>query len=503
MSDYKITSITKPTIKLDQIQIYERSQGSKSAQKGLQDTDDVTTGLYVPLLVINGLPLEVGLLYFSLDVNGRMPLLQFRYRMKTSVFIGISYPKDGDVVSLYLASAVDVYKPIRMDFNVLSVQSTPQRKTDSDGGDAEIEFFIMAEPRIPTLYSARCKSFNMKSSYETLTQVSKDLELGISTNDTDLRDMMTWICPNISYLEFIDDVVEHAYKDDESFFEYWIDPYYNINFVNLALAFNQIEVVSEKVMMIPGSNKYLPDTQNPSKKSVAIEYDLLLTNYPGFDEYNTHIKSYTLLSNAGQNTNATGYVQNIIYYDQNSTEEDIEKRFVQYDIEATTIHNPGPDQILQKGRPREFIYREEKRKTWMGVLNRLPIGNVHPNFFHANAQNRMNIFDATKFILQVELDGYFPGIYKGQVVPVSIYTFESGVRAENTGKSDNASPQKKKTPLLDIFLSGNYVVMGYEICYSSDGGIIHVLNLCKRVWELNTAGSLPKAYPVNFKNTVQ
>jgi hypothetical protein len=45
--------------------------------------------------------------------------------------------------------------------------------------------------------------------------------------------------------------------------------------------------------------------------------------------------------------------------------------------------------------------------------------------------------------------------------------------------------------------------MGYEICYSSDGGITHVLNLCKRVWELNTAGSLPKAYPVNFKNTVQ
>ena len=474
MSDYRITSISKPTIKLDQIQIYERSQGSKSAQKGLQDTDDIATGLYVPLLIINGLPLEVGLLYFSLDLNGRMPLLQFRYKMKTSVFIGISYPKDGDVVSLYLASAVDVYKPIRMDFNVLSVQSTPQRQSRDSDGDAEIEFFIMAEPRIPTLYSSRCKAFPNKSSYDTLTEVANDLELGISTNDTTLNDVMTWICPNISYWEFIDDVVDHAYKDDESFFEYWIDPYYNINFVNLAPAFNQMDVVNEKVMMIPGSNKYLPDTQNPSKKSKAIEYDLLLTNYPGFDDYNTHIKGYTLLSNAGQNTNATGYVNRIIYYDQNSDEEDLERRFVEYDIEATTVHNLGQDQILQKGRPKEFIYQNEKRRSWMGVLSRLPIGNVHSNFFHADAQNRMNIFDATKFILQVELDGYFPGIYKGQVVPVSIYTFESGVRAENTGKSDNASPQKKKTPLLDLFLSGNYVVMGYEINYSSSNHIITI-----------------------------
>jgi hypothetical protein len=501
MSNLKITSLANPTITLDQIILPDRSSGDDILKRGLSISDDKSVGVYAPYLVLNGLPLGTGLTYFSLDLNDKIPVLRFNYKMTTSLFLGTSYPKDGDVVSLFISSPGQIYKPIRMDFNVLSVQSTSV--ASSDGGSyqegLEIEFSILAETRIPTLYTSRCRSFRNQTSYEAVFNSSQELELGFSTNDPDMNDTMTWICPNISYWEFFSNVVEHSYKDEDSFFDFWIDPYYNFNFVNLAPAFNSVDPFDQKIMMIPGQNKFLSETYFTTSIQEPQEYTLLLTNFPGNDYFPTKILTYTLISNAGQHTNLTGYIQDIVYYDNYAEDEDLSKKFVEYELESTTIPNVAGGQLLQKGRARERIYLKEKRKRWLGILDRSPIGNVHGNFFHAEIQNPLNIFDATKFILRVELAGYLPAIYKGQVIPVSIYTFEKGLKETNTGKSANGEDNTSKAPIIDVFLSGNYVLMGYEIVYDSNGGMRHILNLCKRVWDLNTAGGLPKTYPIDFK----
>lgn len=502
MANLKITSFANPTITLDQIIVQDRTGEEPIMRRGASATDDNSIGIYAPYIVLNGLPLGKGLTYFSLDVNDRIPVLRFNYKMTTSLFLGTSYPKDGDVVSLFISSPGEIYKPIRMDFNVLSVQST---SVPADSNQPvyqeglEIEFSILAETRIPTLYTSRCKSFRAQSSYQAVFAASQELELGFSSNDTEPNDLMTWICPNISYWEFITNVMDHAYKDDESFFDFWIDPYYNLNFVNLAPLFNMMEIKEEKVMVVPGQNKFLAQTYFPTVQDEPVEIPLTLTNYPGNDYFPYKILTYTLISNAGQHTNLTGYVQDLIYYDNYDEDQALDQRFVEYSLESTTISNVSDGQLLQKGRARENIYKNEKRKRWLGILDREPIGNVHANFFHAEIQNPLNIFDATKFVLRIELDGYFPAIYKGQIIPVAIYTFEKGLKEENTGKSVDGKSNPQKSPVLDAFLSGNYVLMGYEIVYSPDGGMRQILNLCKRVWDLNTAGNLPKTYPVDFK----
>lgn len=500
MADYKISSFANPTIKLDEILIPNRSIGDESLDRGLKNTDANSIGIFSPWVVINGLPLNSGLVYFQLDLNERIPIVRLEYKMTTSLFLGMAYPKDGDIISVFLSSPGKVYKPIRMDFNVLSVKSSskPRGNDPIFQEGLEINFSILGETRIPRLYSTFCKSFPAHTSYNTIFEVSQELELGFSANDTELTDSMTWISPNISRWEFLNSVIEHAYKDDESFYDYWIDPYYNLNFVNLAPAFNQMDIVNDSVMVVPGQNKTLPETQNPGISSNPQEYPLLLTNTPGFDDFPFKIRTYTLISNAGQHTNLTGYVQDIIYYDQNEENVEIDKRFIQYQIEATTIHSVGDGQQLQKGRGGEDIYRQEIRRKWLGILNKSPIGSTHANFFHAQVQNPMNLLDATKFTLRVELQGYFPSIYKGQVIPVEIYSFEDGLRRENTGKSQGQQKTTQQTPVIDVFLSGNYVLMGYEVIFTPGRGLIQILNLCKRVWDLNTAGSLPKVSPIEF-----
>jgi hypothetical protein len=159
--------------------------------------------------------------------------------------------------------------------------------------------------------------------------------------------------------------------------------------------------------------------------------------------------------------------------------------------------------VLQKGRASENLYKQEIRKRWMGILNAGPDGSVHDNYLQARVQNPLNLTDVTKFTLQVETGSYYPGYYRGQVIPVLLYATERGIRMDNTGISNNQQTQRDNNLVLDQFLSGQYILMGYSVNWSGERGFYQILNLCKREWILNSAGTLPKAFPVNvFTNTI-
>jgi hypothetical protein len=98
--------------------------------------------------------------------------------------------------------------------------------------------------------------------------------------------------------------------------------------------------------------------------------------------------------------------------------------------------------------------------------------------------------------LRVELDQYFPGIYRGQVIPIEIYVFDTrGKRKENAGSLDNGDQNSSSSGVRDNFLSGNYVIMGMNVTFDPIRGMKQVLNLCKRTWFINTSGKSEKSYP--------
>jgi hypothetical protein len=78
-----------------------------------------------------------------------------------------------------------------------------------------------------------------------------------------------------------------------------------------------------------------------------------------------------------------------------------------------------------------------------------------------------------------------------------IYATEKGTRMENTGISNNQQSEHSAGLVMDQFLSGQYVLMGYSISWSETKGFYQILNLCKREWILNSAGKQPKAFPIN------
>ena len=68
-------------------------------------------------------------------------------------------------------------------------------------------------------------------------------------------------------------------------------------------------------------------------------------------------------------------------------------------------------------------------------------------------------------------------------------------RKANTGTVENYKSDSQDQPVLDNFLSGNYVVVGMDVTYDSARGMRQVLTLAKRQWAINTSGILQKYSP--------
>lgn len=510
----QIVTLAGNNMKLDELIQLDRTNGSQN-QEELRQKKEVSaevTGLNVPYIMINGYSVTNFLTRFSMDLSGFLPVIRFSFLAGKNIFISVNYPKDGDLVSLYMRSPGDVYKPIRMDFNILTVHSDVSSKYSDTGSDPEglgvnLRFTIVAECRIPGLYTHRIKSFPVCSSFDALLQACQDINLGFASNEKTLSDNMTWICPNYSYFDFLQETTMRAFKDDQtSFFDCWIDPYYNFNFVNLGNQFAFEADPQQKVMIVPNYTNSgikidaaIPGASAPKPQ----ETTLVLTNFNGYGQIPYFINGFTLTSRAGSNVNKMGYINEISFYDESLVKEDPAEKYIKYDIESFTTDNVGAGLVLQKGRARDDEYKQERRREWLGVLNSQvsPNDGVHNNFLHAKMQNLLNINDTSKLTLEVELDGFFPGIYRGMVVPVALFVFSSGMRKDNVGNLPNTESPNSNQPQKDVFLSGNYVVVGIRIEWSPySPGMKQYLTLAKRTWYLNTSGTVPKAFPISVKS---
>lgn len=510
--DTKIVSLALNSMKLDEMLGIDHAFGKTSTDflRSRAVTEDKNFGLVAPYVSINGYNVTKYLDNFVLDTSGFLPVVNFTFSPDNTIFISVNYPKDGDIVSVYMRSPGDVYQPFRMDFKILSVLGDVSSKYSPTGSDPDGKFFkfnIIAECYIPGLYTPRIKAFRNQNSSDCLLEVSQDLNLGFSTNEKTTVDQMTWISPNYSYYDFIQEVALRAYKDDEqSFYDCWIDPYYNLNFVNMGTQFQFQGVCKEEVRIVPGysAGGFKVDSAIPGAPAPnPINVPLVFTNSVGFGTIPYFINGWTLISKAGTNTNAMGYFTQIGFYYENLNESDPLKKYVKYDIESQTTDDVRTGTVLQKGRVRDNNYKEERRREWLGVLNSNPELNegVHLNYFQAKYQNLINMNDCSKMYLEVELGSYFPGVYRGQVVPVSIYSYEGGQRQQNLGNLAGKRGNTTLTPTRDDFISGNYVIMGIQVYWSRlSGGMRQKLILGRRTWTLNGSGVIPKAFPISIQN---
>jgi hypothetical protein len=484
-----ILQITKPDIILDELSTINTSSGSgdQELQDSFSDnTQKQSYGFDKPLIKINNI-FVTGIQSFTLDLAGFVPSVLFRFRTIDEVFLYTSYPKDGDIVSLYIRSTGEEYKPIRMDFIITEViPSLSTDKTDNDGNATRgkfASFIIKGETKIPKIYKHICKAIN-GTSYDALLRISNDLGLGFSCNEKKTSDEMTWISPNLDYHSFIKDVVNASWISDEDYFDCWIDQYYNLNFINMRRQFddnNKIETM--KIPYGVDENKSVLGGAKP----LEIEFPLIFSNSSVYKKYPTYVTAFSVEHNAGKINNELGYFQDVQFYDSRLVSDKPKNKFVTYPIESVTNKRIGARMAINKGRLGENIYKDEVKKTYVGTIYH---ENSHQNIQQAVVQNILNRNDSYKIVLKIKNRSWTPFIYRGQNILVDIVSEGSSTIAGDSVNSlennqNNSSVKDPEGRVSNLFLSGNYVILGIEVHYKMSEGIYQTLILGKKEWTLN------------------
>jgi hypothetical protein len=510
-----ILQYRNPDIFLDELGVIDTS--SQKGDLGLNDEKSGNVqkkyfGSVSPLVRINT-EIISGLQYFKLDLTGFKPKLLFRFETLDEKFITTSYPKDGDIVSIYIRPYGEMFKPIRMDFIINEVISPfnggPYTDYTPSTGKYQ-SYTVMAEVRIPKLYKHVCKSFNGNSS-DALLKISEDLGLGYASNEAKTKDSMNWLSPNLDYQTLIRDIVNNAWLGEEDYFDCWIDQYYNINLINLKKQFDDVNPKLENMRMAYGADSFgdtFPGGGAPETHEV--EFPLLLTNSTQFSKSPLFITDMSIDQNAGSINKDLGYFQKIQFYDSKLVSDKPKNKFVEYDIESVTNKNLGSRDTINKGRLGEDLYKEEIKKTYIGTMY---FDNVHENFQQASVQNILNRNDSYKIILKVKNRAWTPFLYRGQTFPVAIFSEGSTAVSSSATynpvggqKSSLANDADKRN--INAFLSGNYVVLGFNIEYDEQG-IYQSMLLGKKQWSLNPGLASepisldPKIFDADFNDLVK
>jgi hypothetical protein len=86
------------------------------------------------------------------------------------------------------------------------------------GNTQENIYTITGSLFIPGLYGDTIKALPKLKSIDALKKIAQDLKLGFATNEESTDDEMTWINPNTTVANFIKNITDRAYKNENSFF---------------------------------------------------------------------------------------------------------------------------------------------------------------------------------------------------------------------------------------------------------------------------------------------
>lgn len=519
MSVYQrsIVSLIEPDfknkIKLDELIMEdgesEAAAGSADASSSTNQAPNMNgkassrVGAYIPMLAINSTVFkEDELQSMELSLEDKVPTIFVMLKDQDNKF-ATQAPLDGDVISLYLRPPdEDNQRPIRIDFNIITIDSNVYSRV----------YVINGVMKLPEFYKEFCKSFPSDTSFNHLQTLCEEVGIGFASNEEATIDTQPRICAYDTYETFVNDTVFTTYKDDDSFFDWYIDPYYYLCLVNVHKQFSLEDTTEDVNISSSHPTSGIPTLDNtPTPDST--KGSLILTNNTMMAEKNVYIERYTLKNKSGRAWLANGYKRYAQWFNVGESESTFEEVFV----DPLTTPGSENDFILLKGRKLDgSFYSTMNKYKWLG--KQAPVteqGNVHEHYCFSKVLNHQNLVEITKTTLEVQLAGMNFYIYKYMRIPVTIYESNNPKasmimqkRNEDLGEPNTDSDEAKNTPLGQLtptpyqpqdtesapkqneqvkneFLSGYYLVTSVTYTYDpKDPPIKMNLTLSRREWPI-------------------
>lgn len=439
----QLTQLSEPTIKVTEISLepngYSRNQRNQ-----------FLTGMgNAPFVYYNGYHIEYGDIdFFELYHEGMIPALKLIFKDKNGLFKDDGFPLDDTIITIFIYSNSQRLRSIKMDFKVSNFK-------DLQNGMLSINGIA----NIPRLFLRKFKSYSKKTSFETLKELAKDLELGFASNVSNTNDRMTWINTGNPNHQFIKDILKNSYLSDESFLFCYIDFYYNLCYVDLEKELIR-DNTQDKQIISDNKTEFKTDPNDDEKIG-----PLFLTTDETSKESNSYIEKYDVVNRSTKlSLNKSYLVRNNFYNSSN-------KEILIFDIDSITSR--GDSNIILKGAPQdEQFFKENINAVYTGKF--IPfedgLGNMHDNFNYAPIQNNINITELNK----IECNLHLPNPNYNLYVTQKIYVL---LMKEAPGVNQTGGLKHKR-------LVGNWLISDISFCFDGDNQY-QKLKLIKRDLELS------------------
>jgi hypothetical protein len=472
-----IRTISEPSIPLDEMSVpdidhVDSTQDNTSGNDSHLKYSKMSGSLY-PLVKINDTIFGGNdIIGMEISSDGFLPTINLRIQMKSKFFYSTGFPKDGDVVSIFIRSNDDSIKPVRNDYDITSVN------VNSSGSETNADtMYVSGILRVPGLKAMKCFS-KRGSSSSALQSTAEDLGLGFATNEPTTNDEQAWICPYNTVQDFCEEVTLSSWKDSESYFTSFIDIFYYLNHVNVDPLFSEKADIDDAVGIELFSQDYAVDSERfkSARKHV-------LSNWDNVKQTNFYIEKYEQKNNSTKVGLVDGYKRYLHYYDGLLRE----KQTIFADPKVT----PGAekDSIILKGRANENFYLDQVSHRWMGNVYGNDGENSHEKLLYAKVWNHQNMRHSKKFSLKVVTTGINMNIRRFQAIPVVIVIVKDLLRkkanepVEDSGADEgkSAGDQEHMPFTVDKFYSGFYVVDSVKYKYENFR-FTQEMNLIRREW---------------------
>ena len=507
--DRDILTIVEPTIVLDECFVEDAQSEEAKKEEETANTVDVVNqdslegGVYPMIQIKSNKVMQEDIVSMRLECDAFVPSMTLTIADSAGKLNDLEYPLDGTVVSLYIRPRpIDEYRPVRIDFDIINISSEPA--TEGEEG-TPAEFTFDCTMKIPLFYADVLQGFDEGNSFDHLIETAEGLGLGFASNEEGTDDPMIRICAQQSREEFINLTTVSAYKDDESFFTSYIDPFYYLNFVNINKQFS-LEDEMEDVTSVPQLQTKMQPGEAEQAEPAGVTASLRLSNSQDVSGSDMEITTFNLVNQAGGVWMQNGYARKVSYLNLNENlnggENNGEENFL-----VTPLNTPGSEEKLipLRGRIDDPTWKENNKCKYLGKQSSEEFTNMHSNYMYSIVANYGNMDEITKMVMEVELAVVNWSLYRYQRIPVLIYTkgevSNKGLenRDEQLGENEqpqNVDPDEKEAEgdysaegpnqqVKNEFLSGYYVIS--EIIYTYDkesGKIQQKLKLLRREWPI-------------------
>ena len=483
--EHIVRQISAPTIVIDDLVVADLESGA--ATQGVANTGNPVKyskiqGAEHPLMQINDFFYkEDETAYMKIDTSGFLPTITVTLLIKSKVMYTSGFPKDGDILSVFIRSKDDSFKPIRNDYEITSV------KVDGERKETTPEFMtVTGVLYVEGLKDMKCYA-KSGLSIDVLQNIADDLQLGFATNELSTKDKQVWLSTYKTAQDFIQEITSASWKDEKSFFTSFVDIFYNLNFVNVDPLFS-IEPGREMGISIESYSTDYDIDSELIKSSMSI----LFTNHSMARYSSQWINKYEQRNKANSINRSHGYVKFNHYYDG------LLRKKILFFNDPLTSPNSEKEKYIFKGRNATDQRWGRVTHEWMGTMYGGNGENQHSKYIYAQTWNHQNMVHLDKLYLDVELDQINMTLRKYQVIPLLIIVQEDAVRrvvnnpnditntkTPVTQGTDNASSNELSEEdlpfVVEKFYTGNYVIQ--DITYEYQKGFFkQKLKLLRREW---------------------